>query len=139
MRHSALPPLRSTFSLASLRSSFRSSRSSSTASSTRSRAPSTASASWNPHDTFAPSATSSASSSPADELGSLPYNPLSRHPPRTASRQQSPVATVRSILSRQSSLVDLEEEQRDFGAEIGVLEPRPVVFWQGLEERMGGF
>jgi iron-regulated transporter 1 len=44
---------------------------------------------------------------------------------------------VRSILSRQESLVDLEEEQRDFGREIGVLEPRPVVFWQGLEERMG--
>ncbi|OBT64308.1 hypothetical protein VE03_06771 [Pseudogymnoascus sp. 23342-1-I1] len=137
MRHSALPPLRSTFSLASLRSSFRSSRSSSTASSTRSRAPSTASASWNPHDTFAPSASSSASSSPADEFNSLSYNPLGRHPPRTMSRQHSPVATVRSIMSRQSSLVDLEEEQRDFGREIGVLEPRPVVFWQGLEERMG--
>ncbi|OBT73281.1 hypothetical protein VF21_08441 [Pseudogymnoascus sp. 05NY08] len=137
MRHSALPPLHSTFSLASIRSSFRSSRSSSTASSTRSRAPSTASASWNPHDTFAPSASSSASSSPADEFSSLSYNPLSRHPPRTAPRQQSPVATVRSILSRQSSLVDLEEEERDFGREIGILEPRPVVFWQGLEERMG--
>lgn len=135
MRHSALPPLRSTFSLASIRSSFRSSRSSSTASSTRSRAPSTASASWNPHDTFAPSASSSAS--PADEFSSLSYNPLGRHPPRTARRQQSPVATVRSILSRQSSLVDLEEEERDFGREIGILEPRPVVFWQGLEERMG--
>ncbi|KAL5346534.1 hypothetical protein ACLOAV_008805 [Pseudogymnoascus australis] len=137
MRHSALPPLRSTFSLASIRSSFRSSRSSSTASSTRSRALSTASTSWNPHDTFAPSAISSATASPADEFSSLSYNPLGHHPPRTPRRQQSPVATVRSILSRQSSLVDLEEEQRDFGREIGVLEPRPVVFWQGLEERMG--
>ncbi|ELR06160.1 hypothetical protein VC83_07349 [Pseudogymnoascus destructans] len=136
MRHSALPPLRSTFSLASLRSSFRSSRSS-TASGTRSRTPSTASASWNPHGSFAPSATSSSSASPVGDLSSLPYNPLSRHQPRTARRQQSPVATVRSILSRQSSLVDLEEEERDFGTEIGVLEPRPAVFWQGLEERMG--
>ncbi|OBT57921.1 hypothetical protein VE04_03405 [Pseudogymnoascus sp. 24MN13] len=111
MRHSALPPLRSTFSLASIRSSFRSSHSSADG--------------------------TQRGSSPADEFSSLSYNPLSRHPPLAVRRQQSPVATVRSILSRQSSLVDLEEEERDFGREIGVLEPRPVVFWQGLEERMG--
>jgi len=37
---------------------------------------------------------------------------------------------------RQPSIAGLEEERRSFGREMGVLEPRPVVFWMGVEERM---
>jgi hypothetical protein len=39
-------------------------------------------------------------------------------------------------MSRQPSLVDLEEEKRSFGDAVGILEPRPCVFWVGMEERM---
>lgn len=38
---------------------------------------------------------------------------------------------------RQPSLVGLEEERRTFGSELRVLEPRPLVYWGSVEERMG--
>jgi hypothetical protein len=52
----------------------------------------------------------------------------------------SPVgSTINSIIFRQPSLVDLEEERKSFGPELNILEPRPVVFFGSLEERMGSF
>ncbi len=48
----------------------------------------------------------------------------------------SPVGTIMSIMSRQPSMLDLEEERKSFGLGLDVLEPRPVVYWAGLEERM---
>jgi len=33
-------------------------------------------------------------------------------------------------------MLDLEEERKSFGLGLEVLEPRPVVYWAGLEERM---
>jgi hypothetical protein len=35
--------------------------------------------------------------------------------------------------------MEMEAERRSFGSELNVLEPRPVVYWGGLEERMGSF
>ncbi|KAK6067595.1 hypothetical protein SCUP234_04531 [Seiridium cupressi] len=55
------------------------------------------------------------------------------------SNGSSPVETINSVLSRQPSFVEREEERRSFGPELNVLEPRPVVYWGGLEERMGSF
>ncbi|KAI1328295.1 hypothetical protein F5Y16DRAFT_369345 [Xylariaceae sp. FL0255] len=47
--------------------------------------------------------------------------------------------TINAVLFRQPSIVDMEEEKRRSGAELGLLEPRPIVYWGGLEERMGSF
>jgi hypothetical protein len=52
----------------------------------------------------------------------------------------SPVgSTINSIIFRQPSIVDLEEERKSFGSELTILEPRPVVFFGSFEERMGSF
>ncbi|KAB5536637.1 hypothetical protein GE09DRAFT_334566 [Coniochaeta sp. 2T2.1] len=54
------------------------------------------------------------------------------------SATSSPVgSTINSIIFRQPSLVDLEEERQSFGSELTILEPRPVVFFGSFEERMG--
>ncbi|KAH6659903.1 hypothetical protein BKA67DRAFT_653110 [Truncatella angustata] len=60
---------------------------------------------------------------------------------RTSLRRasSSPVETINSVLSRQPSFVEMEEERKSFGSELNLLEPRPVVYWGGLEERMGSF
>lgn len=51
----------------------------------------------------------------------------------------SPVSTINSIIFRQPSIVGLEEERRCFGSELSILEPRPIVYWAGVEERMASF
>lgn len=51
----------------------------------------------------------------------------------------SPVTTINSVLFRQPSIVDLENEKRHAGPELDILEPRPIVYWSGVEERMGSF
>ena len=48
----------------------------------------------------------------------------------------SPVSTINSIIFRQPSILDLEEERKSFGSELNILEPRPIVYWGSLEERM---
>jgi len=53
-----------------------------------------------------------------------------------ASPTTSPVGTIISIMSRQPSMLDLEEERRSFGSGLEILEPRPLVYWAGLEDRM---
>lgn len=49
----------------------------------------------------------------------------------------SPASTINSVIFRQPSILNLEEERRVFSHELGVLEPRPIVYWGGVEERMG--
>jgi hypothetical protein len=41
------------------------------------------------------------------------------------------------IMRRQPSMVNLEAERRSFGSELHLLEPRPIVYWGSVEERMG--
>ncbi|KKA30523.1 hypothetical protein TD95_003377 [Thielaviopsis punctulata] len=53
-----------------------------------------------------------------------------------SSTASSPVETINSVMFRQPSIVNMEAERRVFGSELGVLEPRPIVYWGGLEERM---
>ena len=54
-------------------------------------------------------------------------------------KPSSPVRTINSVMSRQPSIVDLEEERKIFGGELAVLEPRPIVYWGSVEERMAPF
>jgi hypothetical protein len=51
----------------------------------------------------------------------------------------SPVMTINSIVLRQPSYLELEAERQSFASELSILEPRPVVYWGSLEERMGSF
>jgi hypothetical protein len=34
-------------------------------------------------------------------------------------------------------MVDMDEEKKTFPTGLEILEPRPIVYWGGLEERMG--
>jgi len=47
----------------------------------------------------------------------------------------SAASSINSLIFRQPSIMDLEEEHRAFGSELKVLEPRPVVFFGSMEER----
>lgn len=51
----------------------------------------------------------------------------------------SPVNAINSVIVRQPSIVGLEEERKSFASELNLLEPRPIVYWSGVEERMGRF
>ncbi|ORY62292.1 uncharacterized protein BCR38DRAFT_458855 [Pseudomassariella vexata] len=51
----------------------------------------------------------------------------------------SPVETINSVMFRQPSIVGMVEEKKSFAEELNLLEPRPIVYWGGLEERMGSF
>jgi len=42
-------------------------------------------------------------------------------------------------LNKQAGVLEVEEERRSFGSGLDVLEPRPVVYWGGMEERMASF
>ncbi|APA06318.1 predicted protein [Sclerotinia sclerotiorum 1980 UF-70] len=57
----------------------------------------------------------------------------------TSSSSSSPINTINDIMHRQPSMVDLEEEKRSFGSGLEILEPRPIVYWGGMEERLGRF
>ncbi|KAL6920204.1 hypothetical protein ACHAP8_006615 [Fusarium lateritium] len=48
----------------------------------------------------------------------------------------SAAATINSVISRQPSLLSLEAERKSFGSELSLLEPRPIVYWGSVEERM---
>ncbi|KAI2609773.1 uncharacterized protein GGS25DRAFT_486184 [Hypoxylon fragiforme] len=54
-----------------------------------------------------------------------------------SSSTSSPVSTINAVLFRQPSIVDLEAEKKASGPELSMLEPRPIVYWGGVEERMG--
>jgi hypothetical protein len=46
-------------------------------------------------------------------------------------------STINSIIFRVPSIANLEEERRDYSSELAVLEPRPIVYWGSVEERIG--
>ncbi|KAI5862712.1 hypothetical protein GGS23DRAFT_610456 [Durotheca rogersii] len=56
-----------------------------------------------------------------------------------SSTTSSPVSAINAVLFRQPSIADLEEEKRRSGPELSILEPRPIVYWGGVEERIGIF
>ncbi|CAG8953255.1 hypothetical protein HYFRA_00003458 [Hymenoscyphus fraxineus] len=53
------------------------------------------------------------------------------------SNASSQASQLHAIMHRQPSLVHAEEERKSFGSGLEILEPRPLVYWGGLEERMG--
>lgn len=53
------------------------------------------------------------------------------------SSTSSTKTAINSVLHRQPSIVDLEMERQSSGAVLDMLEPRPIVYWGGVEERMG--
>jgi hypothetical protein len=48
------------------------------------------------------------------------------------------LAIINSVMAQQPSIAELEEERRSFGNELGIFEPRPIVYWGSVEERMRG-
>jgi hypothetical protein len=46
-------------------------------------------------------------------------------------------SVINTIIARVPSIADLEEERRVFSSELSVLEPRPIVYWEGMEGKMG--
>ncbi|KAI0969969.1 hypothetical protein F4678DRAFT_462775 [Xylaria arbuscula] len=58
--------------------------------------------------------------------------------PSSVSGSSSPIHTINAVLVRQPSILGMEEEKRRSGVELSVLEPRPIVYWGGLEERILG-
>ncbi|KAM0437407.1 hypothetical protein ACHAPT_001769 [Fusarium lateritium] len=55
----------------------------------------------------------------------------------TTTTLSASAATINTIILRQPSLVNMEEERRSFGSELSLLEPRPIVYWGSVEERIG--
>ncbi|KAG9244813.1 hypothetical protein BJ878DRAFT_534327 [Calycina marina] len=56
-----------------------------------------------------------------------------------SSTSDSPIRTINAIMHRRPSMLEMDEEKRSFGSELEVLEPRPIVYWGGMEERMASF
>ncbi|UNI15279.1 hypothetical protein JDV02_001823 [Purpureocillium takamizusanense] len=60
----------------------------------------------------------------------------SRYPSATSSTLTAAESTINSIVLRQRSILGLEEERKSFPRGLTILEPRPLVFWGSLDERM---
>jgi len=56
-----------------------------------------------------------------------------------SSNASSPINTINAIMHRQSSMQEMDEERRSFASGLEILEPRPIVYWGGMEERMSSF
>ncbi|KAL3427802.1 hypothetical protein PVAG01_01311 [Phlyctema vagabunda] len=54
----------------------------------------------------------------------------------SSSTSSSPVLTINEIMHRQPAMLHREEERKSFGTGLEIMEPRPIVYWGGLEERM---
>jgi len=54
-----------------------------------------------------------------------------------SSSNSSPIDTINAIMHRQPSMLEMDEERRSVGSALEIMEPRPIVYWGGLEERMG--
>ncbi|KAH8592492.1 hypothetical protein B0O99DRAFT_517453 [Bisporella sp. PMI_857] len=54
-----------------------------------------------------------------------------------SSNSSTPFDTINAIMHRRPSMLELDEEKKIFPSGLDVLEPRPIVYWGGLEERMG--
>ncbi|KAM4059332.1 hypothetical protein HRG_007810 [Hirsutella rhossiliensis] len=55
----------------------------------------------------------------------------------TSPSSPSTESTINSIIFRQPSIRGLEEERKSFPRGLNILEPRPIVYWSSVEERMG--
>lgn len=55
----------------------------------------------------------------------------------TISSSLSTAESINSIIFRQPSILGHEEERRSFPRGLTILEPRPIVYWSSMEERMG--
>lgn len=62
------------------------------------------------------------------------YNSTASSP--SASPKVSPVNTINDVMYRQPSMLELDAERRSFGSRLEIMEPRPLVYCGGLEERM---
>ncbi|CEJ90204.1 hypothetical protein VHEMI06003 [[Torrubiella] hemipterigena] len=51
--------------------------------------------------------------------------------------RRSYASSINSIIFNQPSMIDHAAELENFSSELTVLEPRPVVYWSSVEERMG--
>ncbi|PSR78246.1 hypothetical protein BD289DRAFT_486140 [Coniella lustricola] len=51
----------------------------------------------------------------------------------------SAASTINSVLFRQPSVIDLQQEHEQFSSKLTVLEPRPIVFYGSMEERFSSF
>ena len=57
----------------------------------------------------------------------------------SAAGSATPASALSAVLLARPAILTLEEERRRFPAGVlGVLEPRPIVYWDSVEERMGG-
>ena len=56
---------------------------------------------------------------------------------RSAATVSSTASAINYAISRVPSIADLEEERRRFPSELSVLEPRPIVYWESMEGKMG--
>ncbi|KAJ0311833.1 hypothetical protein COL516b_000893 [Colletotrichum fioriniae] len=54
-----------------------------------------------------------------------------------SSRASSDRGSFATTASSPPSMLDLEEERKSFGSELSILEPRPVLYFGSVEERIG--
>lgn len=54
----------------------------------------------------------------------------------TSSTLSAMASMINSIVFQQPSIIGLEEERKSFPSELFVLEPRPILYWGSLEERI---
>ncbi|PHH63676.1 hypothetical protein CDD81_5548 [Ophiocordyceps australis] len=71
-------------------------------------------------------------SSPRSPVPSVASSRNSTHSSTTFSSSAS--SSINAIIFGQSSM--LEEERQSFSRALGLFEPRPVVYWSSVEERM---
>lgn len=49
----------------------------------------------------------------------------------------SAASSINSVLFRQTSVIDNNEEQMQFASKLNILEPRPILYFGSMEERFG--
>ncbi|TQW06779.1 hypothetical protein IF2G_05163 [Cordyceps javanica] len=75
---------------------------------------------------------------PSNFRASMRITPSQSHTRSTSSFVGfSAAITINSIINRQPSIVGLAQERTSFAAELGLLEPRPLVYWSSVEDRIG--
>ncbi|KAJ4414415.1 hypothetical protein N0V82_007922 [Gnomoniopsis sp. IMI 355080] len=47
----------------------------------------------------------------------------------------SAASTINSVLFKQPSIINLQEEHMQFASKLNILEPRPITFFGSMEER----
>jgi hypothetical protein len=54
----------------------------------------------------------------------------------STSSRASATSTINSIMYQQPSIAGLQEERRTFATGLNILEPRPIVYWGSVEDRI---